>query len=171
MKFKLVEDFSLREDVYDTTFIISQPTYNACRQVIKSYYLNPKNTRGSKTARTMVISRYNKKFGTSLSPNDYLLHHRNGLHEIDDFENIVLLNKNTINHLLHHNEVIKATTLQYAKDNGYKKGQVIPPSLFSGMTITQQYRLLNLFLRMSELKTDRLKNNNGSPNVIYASDL
>lgn len=165
------EGVRVDENVGDTAFSVSKQVYDACREVIKSYYLNPANTRGSRQARTLVISRYNKKFGTTLNPDDYLLHHRNGLHAIDDFENIVLLNKNAINHLLHHNEVIKATTLQYAKDSGYKTGQVVPPSLFTRMTILQKYKLLNLFLNISELKTDRLKNNRGAPNVIYDGDL
>lgn len=173
MKFKLVEAFlySVNEGIEDSGFTVLPNTIKACRDVIKAYYLNPKTTRGAKQARDIIISKYNDKYKTTLNSDDYVFHHRNGIHTIDDFRNAVLLRKSTIKHRTLHTDIIKAVILRYAASKGYRTGSSIPPSIFTHMTIIEQYRLLDLYLQLSELKTDRVKNKASTIDVIYASDL
>ena len=164
-------DNKLDENIEDSGFTIMPNTIQACKNIINSYYLHPKISRGAKQARDLIISKYNDKHKTTLDSDDYVFHHRNGLHSIDDFKNAVLLNKSAINHNTLHANIYKALILKYAAYKKYKTGNSISPALFTGMTLFEQYKLLDMYLQMSELKTDRTKNSLSNVDIIYASEL
>lgn len=170
MQFRLVEEFDLEEDVNSSGYKIGTNTKKACVNILKSYFLQPNNTRGATQTREILISKYNDKYGASLNPDDYVLHHRNGLHSINDFKNVALIRKSVINHTSFHSDIIKTLIFKYADYKGYTTGATIPPHLFSGMSMFDQYKLLDMYLQMCELKTDR-KKNKGIVDVIYASEL
>lgn len=88
MKFKLVETFLNESSSY-----IYISGADECLRVLKSYYVVKDNTRGNGVLCETLISMWNTKFGTSYNSDDFLVHHINGLHDINYYTNLCLIPK------------------------------------------------------------------------------
>lgn len=169
---RLYEDRGLLNESPDTiilnegtSYIVTPGCYHAVQEIIKSYVLSPKETRGNGVLCEVLISMYNALNGTSLVATDYCIHHLNGLHTVNTYDNIVLINSKKY-HTSLHSDLIHSVIGKFLHSMGFTPGMVATPQMFTGLSTTDKYKLLIIYMELCALKTSRIQ----SHTVIYVKD-
>ena len=177
--------FNAYRNLVESYDVSDELIYEVLR-LVKSVLSNKHSTRGNGVLCEFLCSLYTHKTGTPVSPADYAIHHIDGNHDNNNFNNIALIrntvitpivtvggrnNGNKISHISIHFDAARSAISRFCYDNyNLNTGTVLDKRMLSGLCGADYYEIVSNYLYYIKMVAERKSSRASNLDIIFVKN-